>query len=198
MLSPKKQKFLDFIKSFSEMNSRPPTFVEIMEGLRFKSLGTINWYIVELEKDGLIERVKGYNGKRALSVFEEKITNKLPLLGMVSAGMPLEIFENDEYIEVPPNMQKKGNYALRVNGDSMQDDGILDGDYVVIKKIQVANPGDTVVAVVNGEATLKNYYLGSNGVELHPRNDKYSIIYVNKEDDINIQGKVLGVFRNYI
>ena len=180
------------------MNSRPPTFVEIMEGLRFKSLGTINWYIVELEKDGLIERVKGYNGKRALSVFEEKITNKLPLLGMVSAGMPLEIFENDEYIEVPPNMQKKGNYALRVNGDSMQDDGILDGDYVVIKKIQVANPGDTVVAVVYGEATLKNYYLGANGFELHPRNDKYSIIYVNKEDDINIQGKVLGVFRNYI
>ena len=145
MLSPKKQKFLDFIKGFSDMNSRPPTFVEIMEGLQFKSLGTINWYIVELEKDGLIERVKGYNGKRALSVFEKKITNRLPLLGMVSAGMPLEIFENDEYIEVPPNMQKEGNYALRVNGDSMQDDGILDGDYVVIKKIQVANPGDTVV-----------------------------------------------------
>ena len=75
MLSPKKQKFLDFIKGFSDMNSRPPTFVEIMEGLQFKSLGTINWYIVELEKDGLIERVKGYNGKRALSVFEEKISN---------------------------------------------------------------------------------------------------------------------------
>jgi len=198
MLSPKKQKFLDFIKNFSEINDRPPTFVEIMEGLQFKSLGTINWYIVELEKDGLIHRVKGYNGKRALSVFERNITNTLPLLGMVSAGMPLEIFENDEYIEVPPNMQKNGNYALRVNGDSMEDDGILDGDYVVIKKIQVANPGDTVVAVVNGEATLKNYYLGSNGIELHPRNDKYSIIYINKEDDINIQGKVLGVFRNYI
>tara|TARA_B110000438_G_C15600720_1_gene557861 strand:+ start:177 stop:773 length:597 start_codon:yes stop_codon:yes gene_type:complete len=198
MLSPKKQKFLDYIRTFSETNERPPTFVEIMEGLKFKSLGTINWYIVELEKEGLIERVKGYNGKRALSVFEKHINNTLPLLGMVSAGMPLEIFENNEYIEVPSNMKKEGNYALRVNGDSMEDDGILDGDYVVIKKVQVANPGDTVVAVVNGEATLKNYYLGSNGIELHPRNKKYSIINIRKEDDISIQGKVLGVFRNYI
>ena len=91
MLSPKKQKFIDYIKSFTDNNSRPPTFVEIMDGLNFSSLGTINWYIVELEKEGLIERVKGYNGKRALSILEEKITNQLPLLGMVSAGMPLEM-----------------------------------------------------------------------------------------------------------
>ena len=198
MLSPKKEKFVEFIKEFTSISGRAPTFVEIMEGLNYSSLGTINWYIVELEKEGYIERVKGYNGKRALSILEENIDNQLPLLGVVSAGMPLEVYSHKEYIDVPPSMYKKDNYVLKVNGDSMKEDGILDGDYVVIKKIQVANPGDTVVAVVNGEATLKNYYLGSNGVELHPRNDKYSIIYVNKEDDINIQGKVLGVFRNYI
>ena len=197
MLSPKKQRFLDYIKLFTNQNKRPPTFVEIMEGLKFKSLGTINWYIVELEKEGLIERVKGYNGKRALSVFEKNISNELPLLGMISAGMPLDIFDNHEFIQVPPTMQKHGNYVLKVNGDSMKDDGILDGDYVVIKKVDTANPGDTVVAIVNGEATLKNYYLGSNGVELHPRNSKYSVIHIELEDDIIIQGKVLGVFRNY-
>ena len=135
MLSPKKQKFIDYIKDFTTDNDRPPTFVEIMKGLRFSSLGTVNWYIVELEKEGLIERVKGYNGKRALSVLEEKINNQLPLLGMVSAGMPLDIYENKEYIEVPPSLSQNGSYVLKVNGDSMKNDGILDGDYVVIKKI---------------------------------------------------------------
>jgi len=197
MLSPKKQKFIDYIKSFTDNNSRPPTFVEIMDGLNFSSLGTINWYIVELEKEGLIERVKGYNGKRALSILEEKITNQLPLLGMVSAGMPLEIFDSQEYIEVPESLSGKSNYVLKVNGDSMRDDGILNGDYVVIKKIQIANPGETVVALVNGEATLKRYYMGSNGIELHPRNSDYEIIHVTKDDDLIIQGKVLGVFREY-
>ena len=197
MLSPKKQKFVDYIKEFTSSNDRPPTFVEIMNGLNYSSLGTINWYIVELEKEGLIERVKGYNGKRALSVLEEKMNNELPLLGMVSAGMPLEIFDNEEYIEVPKSLSVNGNYVLKVNGDSMQDDGILDGDFVVIKKIQIARPGETVVAIVNGEATLKRYYVGSNGIELHPRNSNYSVIDVKKEDDLIIQGKVLGVFREY-
>ena len=196
-LSPKKQKFVDYIKEFTSSNDRPPTFVEIMNGLNYSSLGTINWYIVELEKEGLIERVKGYNGKRALSVLEEKMNNELPLLGMVSAGMPLEIFDNEEYIEVPKSLSANGNYVLKVNGDSMQDDGILDGDFVVIKKIQIARPGETVVAIVNGEATLKRYYVGSNGIELHPRNSNYSVIDVKKEDDLIIQGKVLGVFREY-
>ena len=197
MLSPKKQKFIEYIKSFTNSNNRPPTFVEIMNGLNFSSLGTINWYIVELEKEGLIERVKGHNGKRALSVLEERISNQLPLLGMVSAGMPLEIFDSQEYIEVPPSLEGKSNYVLKVNGDSMKDDGILNGDYVVIKKIQVAHPGETVVALVNGEATLKRYYIGSNGIELHPRNDNYEIIHLSKEDNLIIQGKVLGIFREY-
>ena len=125
------------------------------------------------------------------------MNNELPLLGMVSAGMPLEIFDNEEYIEVPKSLSVNGNYVLKVNGDSMQDDGILDGDFVVIKKIQIARPGETVVAIVNGEATLKRYYVGSNGIELHPRNSNYSVIDVKKEDDLIIQGKVLGVFREY-
>ena len=197
MLSPKKQKFIDYISGFTTNNGRPPTFIEIMSGLNYSSLGTINWYIVELEKEGLIERVKGHNGKRALSVLEEKISNELPLLGMVSAGMPLEIFDNEEYIEVPSKFSNSGNYVLKVNGDSMRDDGILDGDHVIVKKIQIAKAGETVVAIVNGEATLKIYYIGSNGIELHPRNKDYEIITVSKDDDLVIQGKVLGVFREY-
>ncbi len=197
MISPKKQRFIDYIRSFTSENGRPPTFVEIMKGLSFSSLGTVNWYIVELEKEGIIKRVKGHNGKRALSLLEEKIDNQLPLLGLVAAGMPIENFDHYEMIDVPQQFHNKADYVLRVDGDSMRDDGILNGDYVILKKVQVARPGDTVVALINGEATLKQYYLGSNGVELHPKNNNYSIIHVNPDDDLHIQGLVVGIVREY-
>ena len=197
MLSPKKQKFINFIKDFTSENHRHPTFVEIMKGLNFSSLGTINWYIVELEKIGMIERVKGFNGKRALSILESKIDNRLPLLGVVSAGVPLEIFDNEEYVDVPAMYCKRNNFVLKVDGDSMIEDGILDGDYIIAKKVQVAQPGDTVIASIDGEATLKRFYIGSNGIELHPRNKKYNIIHVNEEDELRIQGKLVAVIREY-
>ena len=79
----------------------------------------------------------------------------------------------------------------------MIDDGILNGDYVILKKVQVAKPGDTVVALINGEATLKQYYIGSNGVELHPKNNNYSVINVSPDDDLYIQGLVVGIIREY-
>ena len=197
MMSPKKQRFIDYIRVFIENNNRPPTFVEIMSGLGFKSLGTVNWYIVELEKDGLIERKKGFNGKRALSLLEEKISNKLPMLGLVAAGMPIEVFDNVEYVDVPSKYINDENYVLKVDGDSMVKDGIIDGDYVVVRKDNIAKPGQTIVAIVNGEATLKRFYIGENGVELHPRNDNYNIIHVSSDDELLIQGQVLGVFREY-
>ncbi len=197
MLSPKKQKFINFIKNFTLEKHRPPTFVEIMKGLNFSSLGTINWYIVELEKAGMIERVKGFNGKRALSILESKIDNRLPLLGVVSAGVPLEIFDNEEYIDVPAMYCKRNNFVLKVDGDSMIEDGILDGDYIIAKKVQVAQPGDTVIASIDGEATLKRFYIGSNGIELHPRNKRYNIIHVSEEDELRIQGKLVAVIREY-
>ena len=197
MMSPKKQRFIDYIRVFIEDNNRPPTFVEIMGGLGFKSLGTVNWYIVELEKDGLIERKKGFNGKRALSLLEEKISNKLPMLGLVAAGMPIEVFDNIEYVDVPSKYINNENYVLKVDGDSMVKDGIIDGDYVVVRKDNIAKPGQTIVAIVNGEATLKRFYIGKNGVELHPRNDNYNIIHISSDDELQIQGQVLGVFREY-
>ena len=77
------------------------------------------------------------------------------------------------------------------------EDGILDGDYIIAKKVQVAQPGDTVIASIDGEATLKRFYIGSNGIELHPRNKKYNIIHVNEEDELRIQGKLVAVIREY-
>ena len=196
-LSPKKQRFVKYISDFTNTHDRPPTFVEIMAGLNILSLGTINWYVNELEKEGVIQRMRGKNGKRALSVLEMHIDNRLPLLGLIAAGYPLEVFENTEYMDVPPQYIKPDNYVLKVNGNSMIDDQIKDGDFVIIKRVETANNGDTVVALVNNEATLKRYYKRKNGIELHPQNSDFDIISVNSGDDFQINGIVLAVFREY-
>ena len=196
-ISPKKQRFVDFIRDFTHDNNRPPTFVEIMSGLDIRSLGTVNWYVNELEKEDVIRRMKGKNGKRALSVLEQRIQNRLPLLGLIAAGYPLEVFEGSEYMDVPPQYLKPENYVLKVNGDSMIDDQIQDGDYIIVKRTETAHNGETVVALVNNEATLKRYYMGDKGVELHPQNSDFDIIYVKSTDDFQINGIVLAVFREY-
>ena len=196
-LSPKKQRFVDFIQYFTVNNNRPPTFVEIMGGLGISSLGTINWYVNELEQEGVLQRMRGKNGKRALSLLEQHINNRLPLLGLIAAGHPLEVFEDNEYMDVPPQYIKPENYVLKVNGNSMIDDQIRDGDYIIVKRVETANEGDTVVALVNNEATLKRYYLSDKGVELHPQNPDFDIIHVKSEDDFRINGIVLAVFREY-
>ena len=196
-LSPKKQRFVNFITTFTYANNRPPTFVEIMSGLSIKSLGTIDWYVKELEKENVIKRMKGKNGKRALSVLEENINNKLPFLGIIAAGYPIEVFENNEYMEVPIEYVNNENYILKVNGNSMSDDHIVDGDYVIIRKKEIAFNGDIIVALLNNEATLKKYYLGDNGIELHPQNSDYDIIRVKGTDSFSINGIVLAVFRKY-
>ena len=196
-ISPKKQRFVDFIQNFTCDNNRPPTFVEIMSGLDIRSLGTVNWYVSELEKEDVIRRIKGKNGKRALSVLERHIQNRLPLLGLIAAGHPLEVFEDSESMDVPSQYIKPENYVLKVNGNSMIDDQIRDGDYIIVKKTETAVNGDTVVALLNNEATLKRYYAGDKSVELHPQNADFDIIYVKSTDNFQINGIVLAVFRKY-
>ena len=196
-LSPKKKRFVDFVQSFTVNYNRPPTFVEIMDGLDINSLGTINWYVKELEKVGVLKRMNGFNGKRSLSVLERHMDNTLPLLGLIAAGYPLEVFENTESVEVPSSFVHPDNYVLKVNGASMQDDGILDADLVIIKKTETANIGDTVVAYVNDEATLKEYHRTNKQIELHPKNAEFDIIKISKNDDFRIGGIVLGVMRKY-
>ena len=196
-LSPKKQRFVDFIKFFTVEQNRPPTFVEIMDGLGIKSLGTINWYVKELEKAGVLERKNGYNGKRSLSILEQKITNTLPLLGLIAAGQPLDIFDNTDEVEVPPSFVKPGNFALQVNGDSMIEDGILDGDFIVVKKTNTANNGDNIIAYINDEATLKEFNFVAGKIELHPKNINYKKIIIDKSMDFKIGGIVIGVIRKY-
>ena len=197
ILSKKQKRFLDFIRKFAKSSGEPPTFEEIRTGLGFNSLGTVNWYVRELIKNGYLRQEKGFNGKRALTVVEDRSGHQLPLAGLITAGTPLEAIETQEMIEVPSSFVHPLNYVLRVKGDSMNGENIEDGDFVIIKKTNTAASGDPIVAYVNDEATLKKYYPAQDGIELHPQNPDYNIIHVSPNDDFRIGGIVLGVIRKY-
>ena len=197
-LSTKQQKFLDFVRRYALDNNEPPTYEEIRAGLGLTSLGTVNWYVTTLVRAGFLLRAKGPNGKRALQLTgETTISARLPLLGVIAAGTPIAAVENPENLEVPARLAHPENYVLQVKGDSMIDDNIQDGDFVVIRKAADAQTGQTVVALINGDATLKRYQPRPTGIELHPRNPDYPVIKVNSTDDFRINGVVLYVFRQY-
>ena len=173
-----------------------------MSKLGFKSLGTVNWYVNTLEKQGYLSRVKGPNGKRALTLIHKEYatitTARLPLLGLIAAGEPIEALENPEMVDVPPFLLHPDNYVLQVKGDSMIDEQIHDGDFIVAKKTKIASSGQIVVALINGEATLKCYVPKTDCIELHPKNSKFSIIKISPQDDFHINGVLLYSFRNYL
>ena len=196
------KKFLDFINQFTLIHDQSPSYEEIMQNLGFGSLGTVNWYVRTLEDQGHLHRVKGPNGKRALIVAQEQLHATtiacLPLLGLIAAGEPIEALENPEMIDVPSSLLHPDNYVLQVKGDSMIDEHIHDGDYIVAKKAKTARPGQIIVALVNGEATLKCYVPKKDSVELHPRNSNFPVIKINSQDDFHINGVLLYSFRNYL
>lgn len=173
-----------------------------MVSLGFESLGTVNWYVKTLEEEGHLSRIKGPNGKRALTLSHKEhattTTACLPLLGLIAAGEPIEALENPEMVDVPPSLLHPDHYVLQVKGDSMIDEQIHDGDFIVARKAKTARSGQIVVALINGEATLKCYVPKSNGVELHPRNPDFPVIRVNSQDDFHINGVLLYSFRNYL
>ena len=201
-LSPKLKRFLDFIQRFILIHDQSPSYEEIMASLGFGSLGTVNWYVKTLEEEGHLFRIKGPNGKRALTLSHKEhattTTARLPLLGLIAAGEPIEALENPEMVDVPPSLLHPDHYVLQVKGDSMIDEQIHDGDFIVARKAKTARSGQIVVALINGEATLKCYVPKSNGVELHPRNPDFPVIKVNSQDDFHINGVLLYSFRNYL
>ena len=202
LLSPKLKIFLEFIQRFILRHGQSPSYEEIMFKLGFKSLGTVNWYVKTLEEQGYLSRVKGPNGKRALTLIHKEYatitTARLPLLGLIAAGEPIEALENPEMVDVPPFLLHPDNYVLQVIGDSMIDEQIHDGDFIVVKKTNVARSGQIVVALINGEATLKCYVPKAEGIELHPKNPNFPIIKVNPQDNFYINGVLLYSFRNYL
>ena len=198
-LTEKQKAFLEFISRYIKDWGRSPSFEEICSHFGFTSYNTVTTYLKTLERKGYIRLPGKKNQKRAIEVISPVETRRFefPLLGKVAAGKPIEAVEDVDVIEVPPSMIGKGNFfVLQVKGDSMKEDGILDGDFVVIRKQATAENGETVVALINNEATLKRYFKRKNHVELRPAHSGMAPILV-QEGDLHIEGKVVGVIRRY-
>lgn len=195
-LTPKQKKILDFIQSFADREGYPPSQQEIADSFGFRSLGTVQNYLVRLEREGLLAR--DWNARRGLRVIRPKRNAmELPLVGTVAAGKPIEAIEIPDTIEVPASMVGAGeNFVLRVKGDSMVGDGILDGDYVVVRKQATADSGQTVVALIRGEATVKRLLHKGRRIELHPANPAMAPIVLEDEESFRIEGVVVGVIRH--
>jgi len=198
-LTEKQKKFLEYISRYIEEWGRSPSFDEICAHFGFNSYNTVTTYLNILDRKGYIRLPPKKNQKRAIEVISPVETRRFefPLLGRVAAGKPIEAVENPDVIEVPPSMIGHGDhFVLQVKGDSMKEDGILEEDFVVIRKQTTAENGETIVAIINNEATVKKYYKRENHVELRPAHTGMASIIVS-EGDFRIEGKVVGVIRHY-
>lgn len=205
-LYKKERETLEFIKDFMYTRHTAPSLEEIRSHFGKKSLATVHKSLGQLETKGYIERNKHHGRsitltERTLEYFELKPLNSLPLLGTVQAGPNgIQNFADaKEYIEVPGSITKDNRYVLRVEGDSMNDAFIDEGDYVVVEKKGHDLPvNQIVIALLNGDAYIKRLKKRSDGeIILRSENPDYDDIFVKKTDDFKIEGKVIQVIRNY-
>jgi len=205
-ITKKQMDVFRYLMQYQEKNGHAPTQKEIKEYFGLKSFGSVQRYLKYLEDEGMLE--KDWNARRGLKLVNSEPPTKkstktidenqftIPLLGKIAAGNPISAIEEaGENVVVPPSMLSKGHtfYALKVKGDSMIEDGIKEGDLAIIRYQEMANNGETVVAIINGEATLKNYYLGQGQIELRPANSRYKPIKVSPKNDESEQFKLAGV-----
>lgn len=203
-VTERQRDILNFIREFQRQRGVAPTHREICDHFGFSSYGTVYKHLSLLQKKGLIRR--DWNQKRGVEVVDEpeprpkadaSNTRELPLFGYIAAGRPLEVEVSDETISVPEHLTSRGeNYVLKVRGDSMVDDGILDGDLVIIARRERADNGEMVVANVNGEVTLKRIYREGERVRLQPANSMMSPIYAAARE-VAVQGVVVGLMRRF-
>jgi len=200
-LTRRQRHILDYLQSYSSEHGYAPSFEEIAAHFNYSSLATVHEHLTNIERKGYIKRT--YNESRAIEILPSDVISKaveLPLLGAVAAGAPIEVATVEETVSVPEDfVRRAGNhYALRVRGQSMIDDQIRDGDFVVVHDRTTANNGDMVIAMLEGSsATVKRYYRERDGrIRLQPSNDQMAPIYV-REDQMQVRGIVVGVLRKY-
>ena len=198
MLTSQEQKTLQFIRNYLAQYGYAPKFKEIGMAIGVSSHGTIHRYVQSLEDKGYIDRVKG--NSRGMSLVDLPLVSPptIPLAGKIAAGFPIEAIEDQQELNLAEMFMGPELFALRVTGDSMMDAGILDNDYVIIKKQPVAHDGDIVVAMIDKvEATLKRFKRKSQWeVELIPENaDMETMVYT--ADRVNIHGILVGQLRSY-
>jgi repressor LexA len=200
-LTKRQREILSYLTAYHDENGYAPSFEEIAERFNYNSLATVHEHLTNLERKGYIKR--SYNESRAIEILPSELYQRsmeLPLLGLVAAGAPIEAVTSGETMAVPDGLLRKNgsHYVLRVRGDSMIDDHISDGDFVVVNDRQAAINGEMVIALLDGAAaTVKRYYRERDGrIRLQPANETMSPLYVH-EDDVRIQGIVVGVLRRY-
>ena len=199
-LTKRQKQMVDYLQQYIEEHGYAPTLAEIGQYFGLSSLATVHKHLHNLEAKGFIKRM--HNHSRALEIENGNGNHaglrKLALVGQVAAGIPIEAVEGRDSIAVPDEFVRRDNtYCLLVKGESMVDEGIRDGDYIIVEGRDGADPGETVVALIGDEATVKKYYPGENGkVRLQPANPTMEPIYVSA-DDLRIRGVVVGLMRHY-
>jgi repressor LexA len=192
-LTERQREIYDFIRSKIEGRGYGPTVREIGVAFDIKSPNGVMCHLKALEKKGLIKR-EGFSA-RAIQLLDYKPhSGGLPLLGLVAAGAPTQAVEQEERLEFADLFGGPNRYALKVRGKSMIEDHIDDGDFVVIRKQEVAQNGERVVAMIDDEVTLKRFYLEKDRIRLEPANGTMEPIIVSKED-AKILGVLVGVLR---
>jgi len=200
-LTKRQREILSYLQEYADDNGYAPSFEEIAAQFNYNSLATVHEHLTNLERKGYIKR--SYNESRAIEILPSDVFARaveLPLLGSVAAGVPIEAMTVNESVAVPQELVgKSGNhYVLKVRGNSMIDEQIRDGDFVIINERRSADNGEMVIALTkNNSATLKKFYRERDGrIRLQPANDTLQPMYVH-ENDIAIQGIVVGVIRRY-
>jgi repressor LexA len=200
-LTKRQKEILDFITGFIEERGYAPSFEEIAKAFGYSSLATVHEHLSNLERKGYIR--KAYNESRSIEMVPEEGAGSamaLPLLGAVAAGLPIEAIQDQESLSVPMDMVRPGkdNFVLRVEGDSMIDEQIRDGDYIVVSSQPTATDGEVVVALLGGEAaTVKKLYREEGGrIRLQPANPAMDPIIVDAQD-VAVQGVVVGLIRRF-
>src|SRR5216684_232635 len=205
-ITKRQRQVYDFLQEFIQRNGYSPSFEEIGNGLGLRSLATVHKHITNLEKKGLLKR--DYNRSRSIDVLPVRGLFKrqpqkapseiaLPLLGRIAAGHPIEAVENPETISLGDITRSKDVFVLQVKGESMKDEHIVDGDYVLVEKTNTSRDGEIIVALVDGtDATLKRLYREGANIRLQPSNAAMKPIIVPARS-VQIQGRVIGVLRKY-
>ncbi len=199
-LTPTQKEILNFLTRFLRKHGSAPTIAEIQEHLDFSSPASVHEQLSALENEGVIRRQKRvHRGIELVHSSPQAGESEIPLYGVVAAGEPIEAILNRETIIAPSDLFAPSRFALKVRGDSMMDDSISDGDYIIVEPSQTAHNGQTVVALIDGEeATVKKFFREKGQIRLQPANKRYKPITIEDAGRVKIQGIVVGLVRRYI
>jgi repressor LexA len=198
-LTKRQREILDYLNDFIQQHGYAPSLEEIGRRFGLSSLATVHKHLTNLQEKGFIKRA--WNRSRSVEVVPTRMTGRaveVPLLGYVAAGLPIEAVASADTITIPEDLVgPRDTYVLRVKGDSMIDEQIRDGDFVVVEDRKSANNGEMVIALLSGaDVTLKKFYRENGRVRLQPANPTMQPIFVDA-DRVQIQGVVVGVMRKY-